>query len=122
MERGYAAAEQDLQTVFSLSPVIQEGDVILFESYARIKHLATRTWLHLDRSEWRCPHPVMTPSHVEVASVGAATEWLGTITEPLAYSTVITLRMKAFSQDGGKPFINCRILIASVVKGFLHCI
>ena len=59
MERGYAAAGQDLQTVFSLSPVIQEGDVILFESYARIKHLATRTWLHLDKSEWRGPHPVM---------------------------------------------------------------
>ena len=46
-----AAAGQDLETVFSLSPVIQEADVILFESYARIKHLATRTWLHLDRGE-----------------------------------------------------------------------
>ena len=28
---------------------------------------------------------------------------------------VITIRMNAFSQDGGKPSINCRILIASVV-------
>ena len=71
---GQAAVEQDLQTVFSLSPVIQEGDVILFESYARIKHLATRTWLHLDRSEWKGQK---TPSLVEVASVGAAVNGWG---------------------------------------------
>ena len=27
----------------------QEGDTILTESYARIKHLQTSTWLHLER-------------------------------------------------------------------------
>lgn len=48
---GHAAAGQDLETVFSMSPVIQEGDIVLFESYARIKHLATKTWLHLVRGE-----------------------------------------------------------------------
>ena len=46
---GHTAAGQDLETVFSLFPVIQEGDTVLFESYARIKHLATKTWLHLER-------------------------------------------------------------------------
>ena len=46
---GHAAAGQDLETVFALFPVIQEGDTVLFESYARIKHLATKTWLHLER-------------------------------------------------------------------------
>ena len=50
----HTMAGQDLDTVFSLSPVIQEGDIILFESYARIKHLATRTWLHLDRGMCVC--------------------------------------------------------------------
>ena len=53
VERGtsnHFSIGQDLETVFSLSPVIQEGDTVLFESYARIKHLATRTWLHLDKS------------------------------------------------------------------------
>ena len=67
-------AHSDLDTVFSLFPVIQvinpdsctkqfimyhslyahtlclqEKDTILVESYARIKHLQTRTWLHLDK-------------------------------------------------------------------------
>ena len=51
VSHGHYAAGQDLETVFSLSPVIQEGDQILVESYARIKHLATRTWLHLDKGE-----------------------------------------------------------------------
>lgn len=32
-------------TVFPL----QEGDVIVLESYARIKHLQTKTWLHLEK-------------------------------------------------------------------------
>ena len=66
----------DLDTVFSFYPVIQvhvqlvqffwlhfnklliilittlrpqEKDTILVESYARIKHLQTHTWLHLDK-------------------------------------------------------------------------
>lgn len=51
-ERKMHGAGQDLETVFALSPVIQEGENVLFESYARIKHLATRTWLHLDRSKY----------------------------------------------------------------------
>ena len=29
--------------------VLQEGDTILLESYARIKHLQTKTWLHLEK-------------------------------------------------------------------------
>ena len=28
--------------------LLQEGDTILLESYARIKHLQTKTWLHLE--------------------------------------------------------------------------
>ena len=29
--------------------LLQEGDPILLESYARIKHLQTKTWLHLEK-------------------------------------------------------------------------
>ena len=108
---GQAAAGQDLQTVFSLSPVIQEGDFILFESYARIKHLATRTWLHLDRSEWNSQH---TPSLVEVASVGEALNGWGLPHSLLhAYhpqSECLPLSMAIV----WKPFIYCGILIASM--------
>ena len=51
---GHSGSDQDLETVFSLSPVAQVEGNILFGSYARIKHLATATWLHLDESE--CVH------------------------------------------------------------------
>ena len=45
------ALEHDPETVFSLSPVIQEGDQVLVESYARIRHVATRRWLHLEKGK-----------------------------------------------------------------------
>ena len=45
------SSDQDLETVFTLSPVAQVEGNILFGTYARIKHLATTTWLHLDKSE-----------------------------------------------------------------------
>ena len=51
VERQTVGHGQDLETVFALFPVIQEGDTVLFESYARIKHLASKKWLHLDRGE-----------------------------------------------------------------------
>ena len=74
---GQAAVEQDLQTVFSLFPVIQEGDVIIFESYARIKHLATRTWLHLDRGEWKIQKRTQSSGG---GLCWGSSEWLGTTT------------------------------------------
>ena len=45
------SSDQDLETVFSLSPVAHMEGNILFESQARIYHLATKTWLHMDKSE-----------------------------------------------------------------------
>ena len=66
----FTGANSDLETVFSLFPVIQvsklrkcfigfastslsvtlqENETIEVESYVRIKHLQTRTWLHLEK-------------------------------------------------------------------------
>ena len=50
-------SDQDLETVFTLSPMTQVEGNILFGSYARIKHLHTTTWLHLDKSECVCKIP-----------------------------------------------------------------
>ena len=42
---------------------LQEGDTILVESYARIKHLQTGTWLHLDKGD---PPPPHTHTHTHL--------------------------------------------------------
>lgn len=72
--------------MFALSPVIQEGESVLFESYARIKHLATRTWLHLDKSE--------SEVNCGVGSVVPATYCRGL---PLAYLGFFHFRVKGFN-------------------------
>ncbi|XP_019851941.1 PREDICTED: inositol 1,4,5-trisphosphate receptor type 3-like [Amphimedon queenslandica] len=41
--------EKGLDTIFSFSPLIQEGDEVLLESYALIKHRVSGRWLHLDK-------------------------------------------------------------------------
>ena len=38
-----------LSRFYSTVFLLQEGDVIVLESYARIKHLQTKTWLHLEK-------------------------------------------------------------------------
>ena len=45
------SSDQDLETVFSLSPVAHMEGNVMFESNARIYHLATKTWLHVDKSK-----------------------------------------------------------------------
>ena len=78
MSSSFTGSHSDLETVFSLFPVIQvsytailfictltflslhvqEKDTILVESYARIKHLQTRTWLHLEKGMSRLTYLV----------------------------------------------------------------
>ncbi|CAH1798283.1 unnamed protein product [Owenia fusiformis] len=41
----------DPKTVFRLHPVIKETDDILFESYARIEHVLSGSWLHAHKDE-----------------------------------------------------------------------
>jgi inositol 1,4,5-triphosphate receptor type 1 len=40
--------DNDLDTIFSLSPLIEEGESVALESYAHIKHLYSKQWLHLE--------------------------------------------------------------------------
>ena len=42
------ANQQWVHCKYIAMSLLQEGDTILLESYARIKHLQTKTWLHLE--------------------------------------------------------------------------
>ncbi|XP_019861438.1 PREDICTED: uncharacterized protein LOC100634093 isoform X2 [Amphimedon queenslandica] len=44
-----STSEDDLDTIFSFSPLIEEVDEVLLESYALIKHRLSGQWLHLEK-------------------------------------------------------------------------
>ncbi|CAH1800283.1 unnamed protein product [Owenia fusiformis] len=45
-------SHDDPSTVFKLHPVIKEGDEIMYETYCRIEHAVTGTWLHALHDEY----------------------------------------------------------------------
>uniref|UniRef100_A0A1X7VAJ0 Uncharacterized protein n=1 Tax=Amphimedon queenslandica TaxID=400682 RepID=A0A1X7VAJ0_AMPQE len=42
-------SDNDLDTIFSFSPLIEEGEEVLLESYALIQHRRSGQWLHLEK-------------------------------------------------------------------------
>jgi inositol 1,4,5-triphosphate receptor type 1 len=94
--------QKDHETLFSFHPLIEEGIEVLLESYARIKHLVSSRWLHLEKEHFNREH--FDPKAVGLAGLQWDSAELFTLTTSISKGDYDAFTLQEVPQELTEKF------------------